>query len=310
MRKRFSTLLLAGCLALHAHYASAAAEEFSFGVIAHPLTGAGDEAVLREAIAGTDADNLAFVVVDGIKAAAEPCSDTFYNGRKALLNSAKNGLVVSLAASDWTECKSANGKSAAIGRLNRLRELFFTDEFSMGATRIPLVRQSAAARFRSYGENARWEFGDVMFATVNLPANNNYYRPEAGRNNEFDDRLIANRNWLHRIFIHAQYRKMDVIVLFCDGNPFEKSNRGAFGRDGFAEMRKQIVSLASRFPGKVLIVHGRTATDASASKAIAWRDNLGVLEVRAPWTKLSVTPSRPALITVVDITAEAKGGRP
>ena len=36
-----------------------------------------------------------------------------------------------------------------------------------------------SAKFRAYSENARWEIGNVMFATFNLPANNNHYRIEA-----------------------------------------------------------------------------------------------------------------------------------
>jgi hypothetical protein len=189
-----------------------------------------------------------------------------------------------------------------------LRELFFADEFSIGASRIPLVRQSATAKFRSYGENARWEFGDIMFATINLPNNNNHYRSEAGRNSEFEDRLIANRDWLHRVFIYAKGKKMDGIVLFCDGDPIAKPNRAGLKRDGFAETRQQITALASRFPGKVLIVHGRAEPD--ASKAIAWQGNLGVLEAGAPWIKLNVTPSRPSLFAIADDAVEAQNANP
>jgi hypothetical protein len=310
MKKPFFRWLLATGLALHALSPLAAPNEFSFGVIAHPAQGAADEAVLREAIADTDADNLAFVVANGIKAASEPCSDSVYSRRRALLNSAKNGLIVSLAASDWTECRSANGKSAAIGRLNRLRELFFADELSLGASKIPLTRQSATAKFRSYGENARWEVGDIMFATVNLPDTNNHYRPEAGRNSEFEDRLVANRDWLHRVFTYAARRKMDGIVLFCDGDPITRQNRPGVRRDGFAEARQQLIAHASRFPGKVLIIHGRTAPDSGSSNAITWRGNLGVMKAGAPWVKLKAAPSLPSLFVVEDTAAEAKNSNP
>jgi len=300
MRKHFLKSLLTGCVLLHAPYVTA--EELTFGVIAQPMKDTVGEAVLRDTIAETDMDNLAFVVIEGIKAASDPCSDTFYNNRKALLNSAKNGLIVSLSASDWTECRTSHDRSAAIGRLTRLRELFFIDEFSLGATKIPLLRQSTTARFRSYGENARWEIGRTMFATINLPADNNHFRPEAGRNNEFDDRLIANRYWLHRLVVHARSKKMNGIVLFSDGNPFAKHGQEEGIRDGFAEMRKQITTLASRFPGRVLIVHGHSTSDIATPNAIAWRGNLGILEASAPWIKLSVSASQPTLFAVVETT--------
>lgn len=284
--------------------------EFSFGVIAQPFKAAEDESVLRETIAETDADNLAFVVANGIKSADEPCTDTMYKRRKEILDSAKNGLIVSLAGSDWSECKNAHGRSAAVERLNRLRELFFTDAFSSGASRLPLVRQSATAKFRNYAENMRWEVGSIMFATINLPANNNHYRPEAGRNSEFEDRLIANRNWLQRIFIFAARKKLAGIVLFCDGKPLAKpvsSQFFEFGtkRDGFAETRQHIVALAAKFSGKVLVVHGQAVGHASAENGIVWRDNLGDLEVASGWMKLSVHPSSRMLFSIGNDSPQA-----
>jgi hypothetical protein len=275
--------------------------EFSFGVIAHAFKSASDESVLRDAIVQTDADNLAFVVANGIKSNAEPCDDQVYNDRKSLLNEAKNGLILSLAASDWADCKRENGRSAAMERLNRLRDVFFTGEFSFGGSKIPMVRQSTARKFRSYGENARWEFGDIMFATINLPANNNHYLAAAGRNSEFEDRLIANRDWLQRIFAVATRKKLDGIVLFCDGDPLsEPSSASLFNlnrnRDGFSETRRQITTLAAGFHGKVLIVHGQTKSRPLPQNSIAWRDNLGDLEVASGWVKFTVNPLCPCCL--------------
>jgi hypothetical protein len=300
MKKHWLNGLLACSLTAQACCAMAAAAEFSFGVISPPFKMARGEDGLRESIADTDSDNLAFVVAHGIKSRSEPCSDGVYNARKSLLNSAQNGLIVSLAASDWTDCKGMNGKSAAIGRLTRLRELFFVDEMSMGASKIPVMRQSTTPKFRSYAENARWEVGTTMFATVNLPANNNHYLTDAGRNSEFEDRLIANRAWLHRVFTHARLKKLDAVVLFCDGNPFAKTSGAGTRRDGFAEVRQQITSLAAKFPGTVLVIHARTNAGRNPSTGIIWRNNLGVLEAGSPWTKIRIDPSLPARFEVLE----------
>lgn len=286
--------------------ATAEPREFSFGVIDHPFKAATSESVLREAIAETDSDNLAFVVANGIKANAEPCTDEIYIRRKELLDSAKSGLIVSLAASDWAECKSPNGRSAAIGKLNRLRDLFFTDEFSIGGLRIPLTRQSTAAKFRSYGENARWVIGSTMFATINLPENNNHYLPDAGRNSEFEDRLVANRDWLNRVFSNARRKNLAGVVLFCDGNPLATPNRATVRRDGFAETRQQISALAAKFPGKVLVIHGRKKPLPNSSSSIIWRGNLGILEAGSPWIKLNVDPTSPMLFAIAADSVETK----
>jgi len=270
-----------------------AAPAFNFAVIPHPADAAGADVGLREAIRETDARNLAFVVANGIKAADESCSDTLYEDRKKLLQRAQNGLVVSLAASDWTACKEENGESAAIGRLSRLRELLFPEDFSFGAAKIPLVRQSTIPRFRAYVENARWEIGGVMFATIDLPADNNHFLYAAGRNSEFEDRVIANRSWLHRIFSYAKYQKLKGIVLFCDGNPLAPPARRA-GRDGYQEVRRQLQALGSRFPGRVLIVHNAPDALPGTAGIIHWHGRLGDVGASAPWLGIAVEGTLPA----------------
>lgn len=311
MKKLLLSSLFICTVLARAWPASAQSDEFSFGVIAHAFKTASDESPLRNAIAQTDADNLAFVVANGIKSTAEPCSDQMYNDRKMLLDEAKNGLILSLAASDWADCKRENGRSAAMERLNRLRDVFFTGEFSLGGSKIPVIRQSSIPKFRSYGENARWEFGDIMFATINLPANNNHYLAAAGRNSEFEDRLVANRNWLQRIFMGARRKKLEGIVLFCDGDPlFEPGSASLFAlgrkRDGFSETRRQIVALATGFSGKVLVIHGQARSKPVPRDGIVWRGNLGDLEVGSGWGKLTVNPSLPTLFAVSSNPKAAK----
>lgn len=295
MKNRLLPALLLGAALLHAPAHAAAPGRFSFAVIAHPSDAAGKDDELREAIEHTDAHNLAFVVVNGLKTADEPCTDNLYLRRKALLQDAKNGLIVSLAASDWVECKDANGKPAANGKLNRLRELFFVDDFSLGDSKLPVIRQSLTPKHRDFVENARWEIGRTMFATINIPANNNHYVLDAGRNSEFEDRLVANREWLSRIFTYATRKRFIGIVLFCDGNPL--APKGAEKRDGYAETRRHVRALAAKFSGKVLIVHGKTAAPTESAR-IHWQANLGELAAGGVWTRVTVNRSDPALFTV------------
>ena len=290
-RPRGYALFLALLIATSPLFA-APSRGFGFGVIAHAFKEGSDEPALRDAIASTDAENLAFVVTDGIKSAREPCNDSLYLHRKDILASAKNGLIVSLAGSDWIGCKSDDGQPVALERLNRLREIFFSDEYSLGESKLPLSRQSAISKFRSYGENARWEVNGIEFATINLPAENNHYLAAAGRNSEFEDRVIANRNWLQRIFRVASRRKASGIVLFFDGDPSiarTKEQKPPDGRrDGFMEFRKEIRTLASHFHGQVLLVHGSEAGD--KADRIRWNANLGDLSVPRGWKRINVAP--------------------
>jgi len=298
MKKVF---LLLSCVLILQPFWVAAAESsaFSFGIIAKPLKADPNDEALRESLAESDADNLAFVVANGIKSNNESCADAIYKERKTLLDTAKNGLIVSVAASDWALC--ANGKrSESFERLSRLRDMYFSDEFSFGDSKIQVARQSAMPKFRTYAENMRWRVGDVLFATINLPANNNNYLNAAGRNSEYEDRQIANSDWLKRLFVMAKVNKLNGIVLFCDGNPLIPAEHSIFSssnkREGFTDMRKQIIAAAAKFQGKLLIVHNDdTDHHPSAGKGIIWNNNIGTVHVDGPWRKITIDTATPKL---------------
>jgi hypothetical protein len=284
-------LALAALLALPLT-GGAAEPDFHFGVIGHSFKSGPDAGRLKQAIHETNLARPAFIVVNGIKANAESCSDKLYAQRKSVLATSEQALILSLAASDWSDCKNSLGKSTAIDRLGRLREVFFADDLSQGEHKIALTRLSASASFRSYAENAQWEHGRILFATINLPANNNHFRPEAGRNSEFEDRMVANRSWLKRLFATAERRKFAGLVLFSDGNAgvlTQQKRLSAINtkHDGFAETRRQIRVLAKKFSGKVLLID--TETDATpGNTGITWQGNIGHLSVTSNWVDIGV----------------------
>jgi hypothetical protein len=318
MKKKYFPLLMQLLLqllficnaALCTSEVSASTNELSFGVISVPSKENPVDTILQNTIDESDKDNLAFVVANGIKANNEPCNDSVYTKRKAMFDSAQNGLIVSLTAGDWSDCKNASGRSAAVERLNRVRELFFVDEFSFGASKIPLFRQSASPKFRSYGENARWEFNSIIFSTINLPGNNNHYLAAAGRNSEFDDRQLANQEWLQRIASYATHKKLHGIVLFCDGNPLSPPVDQNNKRDGFLEIRRQLNALAIKFPGKILLIHTQGNPDLTNLNTIKWNGNVGELGVVSGWVKLTASPSIPTLFSIVanpaDVTKQSQ----
>jgi hypothetical protein len=310
-----ASLVLAALASSAAHAAPPKPRGFQFGVIGHALQASQDEAALKRAIAEAAQANPAFIVATGIKAGSEPCSDRLYAQRRALLDESAQPMIVSLAGSDWSGCLNSAGRSNAIERLNRLRELFYGDGESLGARRIPLTRLSSTAKFRSYAENAHWEYGKVLFATVNLPANNNHYRPEAGRNSEYEDRLVANRAWLHRLFTLATRQKMQGLVLFSDGDVGLQADEGfsllpsfQSRQDGFAEPRRQIKAMAEKFKGKVLLIDAQNSAAAATTgsePAIQWRDNVGHLSLGAEWAEVRVAPGAATLFSIKGGGADA-----
>jgi hypothetical protein len=276
-----------------------------FALIGHSFNDGGEER-LKEAIDATDDKSTDFVVVTGIKANTEPCSDKLYQQRRTLIDDAKRPMVVLPAGSDWTECRNSAGRTNAIERLNRVRELFYGEPSSLGARKLALTRLSMSPRFRSYAENAHWSVGKVLYATVNLPANNNHYIMEAGRNSEYEDRLVANRFWLNRLFAIAKRDKLEAVVLFSEGDLKALSQptglrallrRAVPDNDGFAETRRQVLALAQKFQGKVLLVD--TARLAKGVKpAIEWRGNVGHLSTGATALEVAVDADAKTLFKV------------
>jgi hypothetical protein len=282
-----------------------AREAHRFGVIGHSFDKPGDER-LKKALAQTSDKSLAFVVVTGIKAGSEPCGDKLYQERRDLVDKAKRPVIVLPAGSDWTDCRNSAGRTNAIERLNRMRELFHGEPASLGAKKLPLARLSSSPRFRSYAENAHWTVDSVLYATVNIPANNNHYLAAAGRNSEYEDRMVATRFWLNRLFTLARGDKVDAIVLFTEGDlkPLAEPTglrsllrRAPVGQDGFAATRKQVQALAQKFDGKVLLVDS-AALPKKGKPAIEWRDNVGHVSVGAEAVEVKVTPGEKTLFTL------------
>ncbi|MGZ8291327.1 MAG: hypothetical protein ACXW2U_14835 [Telluria sp.] len=312
-RRSIAALLAAALLSLPAARAFAAESKdgHRFGVIGHSFVKDGGDERLAQAIQDSSESSLAFVVVAGIKAAKEPCSDTLYMARRKMINGAKRPMIVMPAASDWSGCKNSNGRTAAIERLNRVRELYYPELESLGKRKIDLTRQSANAKFRSYAENTYWIVDDVLYVTINLPANNNHYLPDAGRNSEFEDRLVANRFWLNRVFALARSKKLDALVLFSEGDiqalvP-EKGLRALLARkrpqDGFDAPRRQVAQLAEKFKGKVLLVDS-AAPPKDAAPAIEWHGNLGHVSVGSRAVEVRVSQEAESMFTLKKADSE------
>jgi hypothetical protein len=297
--------------------APATDETHRFAVIGHSFAN-GFDGRLKQALEMADDKSTAFMVVTGIKGAKEACTDTLYQQRRELIDDARRPAIVVPAASDWTECRNSAGRSNAIERLNRLRELFYAEPKSLGARKLALTRQSMSPRFRSYAENAHWSVGKVLYATLNLPANNNHYLTEAGRNSEYEDRLVANRFWLNRLFAIARRDKLEAIVLFGEGDLKALSQptglrallrRAVPDNDGFAETRRQVLALAQKFPGKVLLVDAAPLARA-VKPAIEWRGNLGHLSVGHDEIEVAVDPALKTLFKVSEVEDAGAKARP
>ena len=284
------------------------ADVHRFAVIGHGVTDDGEQR-LKEALADSSEKSLAFVVLNGVKGEKESCGDRLYQKRRDMIERARRPVIVSLAGSDWTGCRNSLKRTNAIERLNRLRELLYGEPESLGREKIALTRLSASPRFRTYAENAHWKVGKVLYATINLPAGNNHYLPAAGRNSEYEDRAVANRFWLNRLFAIARSDKAEAVVLFSEGavRPLYLGNpaglRGLLRRepetrDGFEAIRQQVQARAVKFDGKVLLIDSGKVE--GKRPAIEWKGNIGQLSVGSKAVEVDVTVGEQAQFAVGD----------
>ena len=212
-------------------------------------------------------------IVDGIR----PCRDELLYKVFELFGEFDGPLIYTPGDNEWADCNGVNntGPRNAFERLARVREIFFRGPLSLGKSRLELVRQSGDPKFREFVENARWERGGIVFATLHVVGTNNNFRNDrAGEakgtaEREYRRRNAANLAWLSETFDLAKRRKSGAVVLFIQANPyfqlFGRSRKGfprVVPRDrdkkgnGFDVFLRALEAQVVAFRRPVLMVHG------------------------------------------------------
>lgn len=281
-------LILAGAGA-----GSAQAEPIRISVLMHVTASGEGETALRGALEQAHSHSAAFIVVNGLKKATEACSDRLFRRRKAVLEAAELPVFLSMAGSDWINCRDRRGRLAETVWLGLLREQLYGAISWTGSKHLNLKRQSALPAFRSYSENTRWAMQQVMFATLHLPAQNNHYSTAAGRNSEFEDRLTANRDWLKRLAQLASTEHRKAIVLFSDGQLWPATRAPGGMRDGFQEMSNALRTFAAKVRVPVLLVQGPAGTANRETPRIEWRGRLAYVTLPHGVTDIEIDTQAP-----------------
>lgn len=275
----------------------ARAARFEFAAIGDMPYGAEAVAEMALLIEEMNRDEgLSFVVhVGDLKSGATPCEDAILDGRRQLFDASAHPFVYLPGDNEWVECHlTIAGGYDPIERLQRLRQVFWSDGFSLGRSRMALVRQSEATAipaFAPYAENVRWIVGGVVFVTLNMPGDNNglgqSFDGDSGRagepvqalDDEFPTRNAANLAWLEAAFDLAEAIEAAAVVVFIQANPLRyllptpgqvpsARNLDAFplvvplqaSSDGYTDFLKAFRARAGSFGRPVLLVHGDTHT--------------------------------------------------
>jgi hypothetical protein len=244
---------------------AAAGALFRIGLIGDTGYSPGDEGNLLQVRASANASGLAFVVHDGdIQKGGTPCSDDRLRRVKAVFDGFAT-LVYTPGDNEWQDCPNPDG------RLPAIRRVFFSSGGSLGKRPIPQVRQPGVP------ENARWERGGVVFATLDVPG------PNGG-----GPATRADLAWLDGSFDEAARVRAAGVMIIWQDDPTDGSSPTLVAR-----LRRR----AAAFGKPVVLVHGDTH---QYKLDHPWKDtpNLTRLETfpgfTPQWVKATVDPaSRP-----------------
>lgn len=238
-------------------------DAYSFAVMGDTPYSAIEERRMMWMIDDLNQLDLAFVVhVGDIKAGSHsPCTDELFEKRKAQFNTSAHPFVYTPGDNDWTDCRrKSNGSFDPIERLQKLREIFFSDRYSLGARKLMLDRSTSCAlrvgeecQCPGLPENAQWEMKGVLSVTLNIPGSNNNFGIDAASDREYRCRSAANKIWLERLFRLGRNDHIKGLAVFIQANPWQPSRNSAF--DAFLQ---QISEGAEKLGKPVLFVHGDT----------------------------------------------------
>jgi len=235
----------------------AAAQTFTFAAIGDtPYFLPGDHERLARVIAEINRRAPAFTIhVGDIKSGSTRCDDAVFERVQLHFAAFEQPLIYTPGDNEWTDCHRANnGGYDPIERLATIRRMFFRDDFSLGRTRLPVVRQGADPRFARFVENFRWVHNNVVFVTLHVIGSSNNLQRNRAAIEEYIERNEANLAWLRAAFAEAaaQNRAAVVIAMQADMDFDQAPDR----RPGFNDTLAALQEGTIAFGRPVLLIHG------------------------------------------------------
>lgn len=296
---------------------------YTVGLFGDVPYGAAGRAEYPRLLADMNRARPAFAIYDGdLKAGADgQCTDELYPRHKAWFGLAAlpcrrharrqrlDGLLGSL--------RTGNRGYDPEERLDFERSTFFASNLTLGARRMRVQRESSAAGYEAYRENARWTAGPVLYLTLNFQGSNDSL-PHAGvdgetrsdaeiarQKAEHDARQAADIHWLRESFAKAQRTgaKGVVVTWQADPNFNNEQHLQPNQYDGLVAVRDELRKQVIAFDGQTLLVHGDSHYF-KIDKPLSY-DNGQVVEkftrletfgaANTHWVSLTVDPRDPQL---------------
>lgn len=219
---------------------------FSFAVMGDAPYTFWDERKMPEAIADVAQNDVAFVIHVG-DIFWRPCTDEMYRAALARFDAMRHPVYFTPGDNEWTDCwEPGSGSYKPQERLARLRQIFY-------------AHPPQAERQPGYVENARWEYGGVLFATADIPGSKNGMRKFPGRTADDDvanfKRTSAGALWVHETFAVAKQRNAKAVVIGFQANMDLEKPPNAYQK-WFQPFLSTLEEEAKQFGKPVLAVHG------------------------------------------------------
>lgn len=247
-------LLRAGALALVLLASPVRAETLVFAALGDmPYNLPDDDARYEALIAEFNRREPAFTIhVGDTQSSRSPCSDALREKAARQFSLFTHPVIYTPGDNEWTDCHlHAPPDNDPQERLAKIRQQFFAEPSSLGQRRIPLVRQNAA-----FPENARWEAGGIVFATVHVVGSNNNLQRDAATLAEYSARNQANLVWIEAAFARAREAGAGAVVLGMQADLFFEKH--PYERTGFNDTIAAITEHAKTWTKPILLIQGDT----------------------------------------------------
>ncbi len=193
--------------------------------------------------------------VGDIKSGSTLCSDDMFERVYGQFMAFDKPLIYTPGDNEWTDChRKNNGPYDPIERLQKIRDLFFSSDQSLGRQSLTLEQQSAQAAFRNFPENRRWSVDNISFATIHMVGSNNNDQPELPSSSEFKLRNEANIAWMKETFALARNQNNKAIVFAMQADTFYEPSKPP--ESGFSDWLTAFQQEMSSWKKPVLLIQG------------------------------------------------------
>ncbi len=192
--------------------------------------------------------------VGDIKRGSGPCSDEAYEKMYAYFQEFQHPFILTPGDNDWTDChRKGAGSYDPVERLEKVREVFYKENKSMGHPSMDLLTQNTYEGYEKFVENAIWEKKNILFATLHVVGSNNNFNPDSTADNtEFKERDAANIFWLEEAFDMAKAHQSKGVVLFLHAAMNYKDSEESGFRNFTEKLRQEVFS----YDKPILLIYG------------------------------------------------------